>query len=155
MRLVEIDQDQVMEFLSDPELFKRIAEDGIQYSDYYPPEDHIYLGIIEDEKLIGFWWLHPENSTTMEIHCNILKEYRQHGVEAGWLFLGHVYKDFPESVQKLNCKIPVIYKDVYNFTRKFGFTDEGIDRKSIVKGGELVDQYILGITREEIKHGCS
>lgn len=155
MRLVEINQDKVMEFLSDPELFERIAEDGILYSDYYPPKEHIYLGIIEDENMIGFWWLHPENSTTMGIHCNIKKEYRQHGVEAGWLFLGHVYNDFPASVQKLNCKIPVTYPDVYNFTKKFGFTDEGIDRKSIVKGGELVDQYILGITREEIKHGCS
>jgi len=155
MELVKITQDKVMDFLADKELFERIAEDGIRYSDYYPPDDHIYLGIVKDDLMIGFWWIHPENSTTIEIHCNILKPYREYGVEAGWHFLYHVYDNFSSNIKKINCKIPVVYKDVYNFTKKFGFKDEGIDRKSIMKGGELVDQHLLGILREEIKNGRS
>lgn len=153
MNLITITQDKVMEILKDEELFNRIAEDGIRYSEYYPPSDHTYLGIVKDDLVIGFWWLHIDNGSTINIHCNIIKEHRKHGIEAGWLFLDYVYNEFPEDIQKLNCKIPATYPDVYNFTKKFGFKDEGLDRKSIMKNGALVDRHILGITREELKNG--
>ena len=60
--------------LSDKELFSRISEDGVEYENYTMP-DHHYVGIFVNYRLIGFWWLHPWKSTTMEIHCNILKPY--------------------------------------------------------------------------------
>jgi len=150
MELVRISPAQAKEILKDRELWERISEDGLSYKEYKVPDYNVYLGIQVDDKLIGLWWLEFECSSSINIHINILKEHRKHAFDAGNLFLSHFKDNFSEQFQKLNCKIPVIYKDVYNFTKKFGFQDEGLDRLSIVKNGELIDRYILGITRGEI-----
>lgn len=150
MKLTAINNWQVRDILEDPELFGRIAEDGVQWRTYLPPSSDSYLGVYVNEELIGFWWLIQENSTTLDVHCNILKEHRYHGVEAARRFLKLVRDTFPTQIQKLICKIPVNYPEVYHFTKKFGFQDEGLDRQSIRKNGELVDRYMLGLLREEI-----
>ncbi len=140
---------QVEIILKDDEIFNRIAEDGHDVESYKIPFDgnQCYMLILLDEKPIGVWCLYPVNTSTLNIHCNILKEFREHGMEAGRL----IVKWFAENTQyyKLNAQIPMIYPDVYHFTKKFGFTDEGIDRASICKDGQFIDQWRLGLTRDE------
>jgi hypothetical protein len=51
---------------------------------------------------------------------------------------------------KLNATIPQKYKNVYHFTKGFGFKDEGFDRDSHLKDGKLMGRYRLGITKQEI-----
>ena len=139
--------------LVNDELFDRIAEDGHEPSDHKPYEKDCYLLIKNDEVVIGVWFLEPENSTTLNIHCNILKEHRAHGKEAGKLILKWFVEDAPEQYQKLNAEIPFTYPEVYHYTKKYGFKNEGVNRLSVMKKGELVDQWRLGITRTEIKEG--
>ena len=59
-------------------------------------------------------------------------------------------QEAPRQYEKLNAEIPFIYPEVYHFTKNFGFQDEGINRLSISKNGLLVDQWRLGITRQEV-----
>jgi len=56
-----------------------------------------------------------------------------------------------KTTNKLICKIPTEFVDVYMFAKKHGFTDEGLDRQSIKKKGKILDRYILGMTMKEIK----
>jgi len=143
--------DEVGIILRDPELFERIAEDGHSVDDYDIPFDECqrYMMIMFNDKAIGVWNLYPLNTVTLNIHCNIIKEYREHGKEAAILILKWFINDCPVQYQKLNAEIPVIYPEVYHFTKGFGFIDEGLNRLSIMKSEELVDQYRLGITRQE------
>lgn len=145
--------EEVEQILKDPELFDRIADDGWMVDDFEPPfdENHCYMMIILGDEAIGTWYLHPLNGSTLAIHCNILKEYREHGKEAGRLIVEWFVNDCPVQYQKLNAEIPAVYPEVYHFTKKFGFNDEGINRLSIMKNGELTDQYRLGLTRNEAK----
>lgn len=145
--------EEVEQILKDPEIFDRIAEDGHLTEDYEIPfDDHqCYMMLMLEEQAIGVWNLHPLNMVTLGIHCNIIKKYRKHKKEAGRLIVDWFVNDCPIQYQKLNAEIPVVYPEVYHFTKKFGFSDEGINRLSIVKNGELVDQYRLGLTREEAK----
>ena len=83
------------------------------------------------------------------IHAHILKEHRKHALEAGTAIIGWFINEVHSDFKKLVAEIPVTYPDVYHYTKKFGFQDEGINRKSIMKKGQLVDQYRLGLTREE------
>lgn len=144
--------EEVEAIFKDPELFERIAEDGIKPEDYVVPfDDHQkYLMIMNGDDVIGVWSLYPTNRTTLRIHCNILMPFREHGKEAGLRVLQWFVDECPRQYQKLNAEIPVIYPEVYHFTKNFGFHDEGINRKSILKKGEIVDQYRLGITRDEV-----
>jgi RimJ/RimL family protein N-acetyltransferase len=143
--------EEVRAILTDADIFERIAEEGHSAEDFDVPFDgkQCYMIIEVEGKNIGVWCIYPVNRTTLNIHCNILKEYRNHGMAAGKLILDWFANESPEQYKKLNAEIPVIYPDVYYFTKKFGFEDEGINRQSIVKNGELVDQYRLGLTRSE------
>lgn len=142
---------EVSEILRDPELFDRISEWDSPKDTYEIPFDgrQCYMLIKLGDKSIGVWCLYPVNGSTLNIHCNILKEYREYGKAAGRLIVDWFANECPEQYQKLNAEIPIIYPEVYHFTKGFGFIDEGINRKSIMKDGELTDQYRLGLTRSE------
>ena len=143
---------EVEVILKDPEIFARIAEDGVIAESYeIPMNQYCYMMVMDDDRVIGVWIIHPFNSSTLDIHCNILKEHRRHGKEAGRLILKWFKDQCPKNYVKLNAEIPMVYPEVYHFTKSFGFKDEGINRLSILKQGELVDQWRLGITRDEVK----
>lgn len=143
--------EEIRNILRDPELFGRIAEDGHDPEEYKIPFDgnQCYMLIMLGDNPIGVWNLYPVNSTTLNIHCNIIKEYREYGKEAGRLILEWFVNHSPNQYQKLNAEIPVIYPSVYHYTKGMGLQDEGLNRLSIMKNGELVDQYRLGTTRTE------
>ena len=113
-------------------------------------EEQCYMMVMKDDAAIGVWNLYPINTVTLNIHCNILKEFREYGKEASVLILSWFITDCPKQYHKLNAEIPMIYPEVYHHTKNFGFKDEGINRKSIMKNGELVDQWRLGITKQEV-----
>lgn len=147
MELVPINKDIVKHLLSDEDLFNRFTEGEQDYKTYIVP-DGVYLGIFKDDKIIGFWALDSETGTTIGIHCNVLERHREHSTEVGTYFLDYIFRTYPH-IHKLNAKIATLYSDVYSFTKKFGFKDEGIDRMSFKKGDSLHDRYCLGLTREE------
>ena len=144
--------EEVDRILKDPELFDRIAEDGHSIDGYESPFDdrQRYLMIMDDDQSIGVWNLYPANHSTLNIHCNILEAHREHGKGAGRLILEWFVNEAPDQYQKLNAEIPVVYPEVYHFTKGFGFSDEGVNRQSIMKGGVLTDQYRLGVTKPEV-----
>ena len=144
-------EEDVRNIICDPELFGRISEDGHCIDGYNVDMSKIYLLIYFYDRLIGTWCIYPENKTTLNIHCNILKGFRDHGEEAVRLMFEWFVDESPTQYRKLNAEIPVIYESVYFFTKKVGFKDEGINRLSIRKNGRLVDQSRLGITRSEVK----
>ena len=144
--------EEVGKILKDSELFDRIAEDSVDPEEYEIPFDghQCYMMIMLGDEPIGVWNLYPLNTVTLNLHCNILKEHRKHGKDAGRLILEWFTTECPSQYQKLNAEIPAVYESVYHFTKGFGFKDEGINRLSIMKNGELTDQHRLGITRSEV-----
>ena len=146
MQLIPITPEQVKMILADEELFSRVAEDGVSFEDYIPPAGRLYLGIWVDHTLIGFWTVYGDNSVSFNIHCHVLEGYRNYSVEVGTVFLDYMFSKY-DKIQKLNAKIPEMYPDVCTYIKKFGFKQEGVDRKSIMKNGELVDRLLFGLTR--------
>jgi len=142
---------EVEKILSDPELLERIAEDGCPELSIPFDGQQCYMMIYSENKPIGVWCLYPVNGSTLNIHCNILSKHRKHGKKAGALIVNWFYRDAPDQYVKLNAEIPIIYPDVYAFTKRFGFKDEGVNRKSISKGGQIIDQWRLGLTKIEAK----
>ena len=151
--------------LKDPEIFPRIAEDGIEPEEFNIPSpvDNCYLLAYDDDLLtvndekpsiLGVWCLYPVNKSTLNIHANMIKHHRMHAKKVFRLILDWFLDDCPKQYVKLNAEIPEIYQDVYHFTKSVGFTDEGINRLSIKKNGDLVNQYRLGLTREEAQNIC-
>ena len=146
------DPELIKSIITDPELWERLKEDGSNPDDYEPAmtEKAIYLGVYVEDLLIGIFSYHKQHNSTINIHANILQKHRkQYAKEAGRLAITYFAYDTHDTIQKLIAEIPVIYKDVYHFSLNNGLIKEGINRKSILKNGELVDTYMLGITKQE------
>lgn len=82
------------------------------------------------------FYLNPEFLSTKGL--GTLMEYH---------FLNHVFDNF--DIEKLNCEVLEINPSVIKLHKKFGFTEEGIRRKNVLKNNERIDVYFLGILKEE------
>ena len=126
------------------QLWDEVSEDDAE--PFWPDVvNEFWIGIYEDG-LSGIYRIHAINGVTWQIHALMID--RTHSKESGKKILEWFYD---EGIgYKLIAEIPVIYPNVYHFTKNQGFTDEGINRLSFMKDGKLVDTHRLGMTREEI-----
>jgi RimJ/RimL family protein N-acetyltransferase len=138
----------------DDELWNRISEDGNKKEDFKLQENHYFWWIGCFNKrgvLVGLFWLHHVNNSSIQIHAHVKKEYREeYSFKCGKEIIKYFAKNF-KSYNKLIAEIPVIYQDVIKFTLKFGFKFEGTNRKSVLKNGELLDQNRYGLLKSEVK----
>ena len=100
---------------------------------------------------MGVFHLHAHNSTTLWIHAQVLKEYRHRSVEIGYAVWGWILANCPVNYQKFITSIPVIYPNVRAYTEKMGMIWEGTNRLSARKNGQIIDQWMMGITRKEVE----
>lgn len=110
-----------------------------------------WLKCYHDGVAVGLATVRPDCSTVINMHIHIVKQHRGRNTKAiGQDVLRWVKQNVNSRVRKINTKVPVIYKDVIRFAHSLGFQDEGIDRQSIMKNGQLVDRLNLGILVENI-----
>ena len=90
------------------------------------------------------------NLSTIKIHPYLMKEFKAYSRDLIRLIL-KVFLKSPPFINKLVVEIPTNRKIVYNLAKKIGFVDEGINRKSFLKDGVFLDQWNLGLTKDEVK----
>lgn len=148
------DYELIEKIISTPEIFDFICEDGFEKFDQslINTEKDCWVSISSDDLCVGVYHLHPHNSVTLEIHAHILSEHRkEHSIASGKAILQWVLDECPDNYQKIIAQVPKLYHNVKVFCEINGFKVEGVNRLSHVKNGTLHDQWLLGITREEIK----
>ena len=146
------DMEVVKSILTDPEMWARIREDDNELEDFEVPDNDelLWLGIYTDDGLAGLFFIHNLSLTTIQLHAHILEPFRaKYAKEAGRLVIAYFAYEMSDRINKLIAEIPVCYPDVYHFSLKNGLKDEGINRASILKNGEFMDQHRLGITKQE------
>ena len=146
------DKAVVNAIMKQPDIWATIAEDGQNQENFdCDVVGEHWLLMTTKDYVVGLYNIHAINVIQCQIHAHVFPEHRKkHSYETGVLALKWLYDNEP-SYQKLIAIIPVIYENVKKFTCQFGFQVEGINRMSYLKNGEIVDQYLLGITREEIE----
>lgn len=146
------DTELIKSILLEPCLWDTIAEDGQVKDDFEPAvEDECWLLMTHDETVIALYNYHTKNAITVEIHAHVLPEHRKKFSKAtGAAALRWLITTNPQ-YQKVIAQIPHIYRNVMEFACSFGFIIEGINRLSYLKNGEIIDQWMLGITRKEIE----
>lgn len=110
----------------------------------------LWLNVVSNSCFIGLVRLSNYNNYTLELHPYLLAEHKAKCREV----INEVFKlflTFPSFINKLIATIPFSRKIVYNLAKKTGFQDEGINRKSILIDGVYLDQWNVGITKEEVK----
>lgn len=133
-------------------IWSTIAEDGCDPETFSPDlSTEIYMAVKVQDKIIGFYAFAVKSSTELDIHAQILPEYRKkYALASGRKILEWFYRDAPERFQKLTAQVPFLYPNVRDFCLRCGLIIEGVNRASYRKNGKIWDQHYLGITREEI-----
>lgn len=144
------DEFLVYRVMTNPALWETCAEDGQEPESWAPNMDEWWMVVTHGADVAGLYNMHEVNSATLEIHAQILPEFRDCAKESARKVLQWVLDYSPDKYQKLIATIPVIYPNVIKFTENAGFQREGVNRLSYRKHGELHDQVMLGITRDEI-----
>lgn len=142
----------VKTIISTPEIWEQSAEDGVIKENFYPGYDALSVWLLckLDNKIIGIIYVHNDTSCSINMHPYLIKKYKKYGRE----MMNKFFKWFlfqPAELIKLNISIPDHRQVVYNFAKKVGFKDEGINRSSFLKNGIVHDQYQMGLTRKEIE----
>lgn len=147
------DPQIVRSVMCHPAIWETVAEEGISPESWEPEmEADCWLSILRGDDCVGVYSVHPHNTTTLEIHANILPQYRkEYAFESGDLALKWILDEAPAHFQKVIAQIPAVYQNVVDFTLAHGFVIEGINRLSDTIDGVLCDQFLLGITRPEIE----
>lgn len=105
-----------------------------------------WVGVYLDERLCGAFLLVPCNSITIEIHTCLLPElHGKPAIDAARQVLALIFNKF----RKVVTHVPVNNRRAALFAARLGFRTEGMNRKSFLKHGELLDQQLMGLTHEE------
>ena len=131
------------------EMWDCVCEDGHTLEEWLPePKANCWIRMGD----CGLYCLHATNKTTLEIHAFILPEFRkEHSLQSGKEILRYICDN--TTYTKVIAQVPFLYPNVKDFCLKNGFVVEGINRLSHQKDGVIVDQWLLGITRDEIEEG--
>jgi len=114
-------------------------------------QNNIYLGCVVNDKLIGLYVLHWLNGVTLQGHAHILKEFRaDHSLKSCRSIMTWILEKI-HRCKKIACFVPWVYPNVKQFLAASGLKEEGILRKSFALNGQLHDQWIMGITRDEMQ----
>jgi RimJ/RimL family protein N-acetyltransferase len=144
------DHDLIKSILFHPEIWKTIAEDGQDQTFFDIDTNKNCFVEIKEKETIGLYILHAHNSATLEIHAHILPEHRQkHSIESGRIILKWILDN--TGYHKVIAQVPEIYPNVKKFCINNNFKVEGVNRKCYWKDGKLIDQWLLGITKQEIE----
>ena len=134
-----------------------MAEDDVIIDNFEPYNSSTAAWFIysNDDIDVGMLFVSNDSSTAINFHPYIMPEHKGSGRKMVVEFFEWFIRNIPAKVNKINVKVPIIHKTVYNFAKKVGFIDEGVDRMSYTKNGEVCDRYALGLTRSEIMEICN
>ncbi len=138
--------------MSDKDLWEVSTFDGQSFGEFLESiPDKIWYLVTVDGCVMGLYQLHWRTNVCLEVHAHIMKEFRkQYAEESSYLFYKILMKDFPNLV-KVVAYVPDMFKNVQKYLLKIGFVLEGINRKSVLKRGDVIDQLCYGITRQQME----
>lgn len=141
------DMGVVHSILSHPAIWPHIHDDGaIECA----PTDHdnFYWMLVSDGAPAGVFLLHAHNLVCYEVHtCLLPRIWGDGALQAARLCRAWMFENTP--CQKLITNVPAYNVVALRFARRCGFTQEGVNRQSFLRNGELLDQHVLGLTKKE------
>jgi len=149
------DNETIKAIYADESIWPSVTDDGaldiqaINFTDALNNQGLYFIIIEDNNKPVGIFLFNPWNMACYEMHSAVLPEYRGEGsIEAArlagmWMFSNTL-------CQKLITQIPVTNYAARALAKVGGMVQEGINRKSFLKSGKLIDQYIYGICKEDV-----
>ena len=134
------------------EVWEHIADDSQieEYAMWTPrvKEDSRWYATMEDDDVVGIFWMRRVNAITWEAHANVRPKYwgDKKGTEHCRLAIDHMIAD--TGARKVVALIPDSSPQVQKMAEAIGFVAEGKQTDSYLKNGKVYDQVHYGMTRK-------
>ena len=142
------DTDQILSVLAHPDILRTITETDINDL-RVDPEASCFIACTVDNELSSVFIFDRISECVCDVHAHVLPAKRPHSKDIGAAIFSHFFDVAPWAA-KLNALIPVCYPNVIAYAHHFGFVNEGVNRKSYLYQGDLIDQIYLGATKQEV-----
>lgn len=142
------DMATVRQIVTHPAIWPHAHEDGM--TDAWEPEDSeaMMWVLVTDPHPIGVFLVHPRGVQCLEMHtCLLPIAWGPTAAHAAQLLLKWAFQS--GNCRKMVTSVPAYNRAALRFAKAGGMTQEGINRASYLHNGEMVDQIMLGVTREE------
>lgn len=131
-----------------PKVYPHVTDDSSpRPEDYSPPDPNFvwYLLVKDDRETLGIFALVPQNSVCFEVHtCLLPNAYGQRARLAAVAAIGWMAAHSP--CKRVITNVPEDNRIALRFATRVGMKEFGINEKSFLKDGKLLDQHVLGIT---------
>lgn len=142
------DPDLIRATVTHPLTYRHVGDDTSPPAREYEPLIHdsiIYLGVAEEGRFYGVLIYVPHSQICWEIHCSLLPSAWGRAAELirgafDWLWEN-------TRAQRIVARIAVSNRLAVRAAERAGMTQWGINPKSHLKNGELIDQVWLGVSR--------
>lgn len=141
------DMELVKAIMAHPAIWPHIHEDGVSEPDPLDHEGFHWL-LVSDGSPAGVFLAHPQRALCWEVHTALLPRIWGAGsAMAARMLLAYLFHEV--GCAKVVTNVPATNRAALRFAKASGMRVEGTNRASFLKGGELLDQIMLGITRKE------
>lgn len=147
-----LNQALLREVMLKPRLWNAVSEDDSCTPEEYWPnlESLIAIALADDDVLHGFLLSRVISDSVNDVHIAIDPDHwgNPKNVQLSKLGCEYLFEQRPR-LKKLVAAIPVTDSQVLRFAQRVGFQREGINKASFLRGGELLDQYYVGLKRPD------
>lgn len=134
-----------------PSIFKHVSDDWVKRpEDWVAPvsDSIVYLVASDEEIFFGFGAFFPQTWTCYQAHMGFLPcSYGEQSLSSFKSMLGWMWEN--STASRIIGEIPVQNRTAIAFAINAGFERYGVNVKSRLRGGVLVDQVCLGISKPE------
>lgn len=144
------DMALVASIMRHPAIWPHVHDDSTP-EDWVPSDADCFhwMLVTVDGDVGGVFLVHAVNGYCYEMHTCLLPHlWGDKAAAAAQMLAGWVFRDTP--AQKLVTNVPAYNRAARRFAIAGGMRQEGINRASFMKNGVMVDQIMLGITKEEL-----
>lgn len=153
MRAVELDDPAaIRRIMTHPRVYPRLCDDFSPAPEEFEPtlcSGLHYIGI-ERDSIDGLVFYHRHNTVTYEAHTCLKPSLWGRDGRKGWLMTAGWMFDHTDC-RKIIGSCPADNPLIERFAKSIGFTVEGVNRKSLLRNGRLLDQTMVGLTKEEFE----
>jgi len=140
------DQEYIVKCVTSPHVWDACTDDGAGDPDlYFPPMEPV---VWIDAAGHGVFMLHPHNAITFEVHTCLLESGKGLATMLAKDVIKWIFENTP--CERLITNVPDNNRLALRLAERAGMKQFGVNEKSFKKNGELLDQIMLGISREDI-----
>ena len=149
------DAAQIGRIITHPKIYRHMCDDGAPSADGFDaahwisgPANVALLAIGDDGAAMSAFMASRVNDVTSEIYICILPEYwdlsdQIMGLSIEWVFANTETRKLVFNVHEHNMFS-------FKLARRAGFSLEGVNRKSVMRKGKLVDLLVFGLCESDM-----